>query len=527
MRYLKSYNQHSEYTLNETPDVSYFKTEKDVFYTRRRYDDEYLTFIAKESGTFTLTIGSFVTTGDVVSVSYSLDSGETWVTTNNEVGTVTITTPTVNAGDRVMWKGDATRMSNSTSTSNISRFSSTCNFVLRGNIMSLLHGDDFVGEVSLSGTTYTFNNLFNNCTKLLSAKNLSLPATTLAIYCYFSMFYNCSSLTVAPELPATTLSSNCYGQMFYNCTSLTVAPELPATTLANHCYSNIFQGCTSLTVAPELPAKTLVGNCYNSMFSNCTSLTTAPELPAITLASYCYSNMFQGCTSFTVAPELPAKTLAPDCYYYMFSGCTSLTVAPELPAKTLTEACYGGMFCNCSSLTVAPELPATTLASFCYGNMFNNCTSLTVAPKLPATSLVYSCYQDMFNGCTSLTTAPELPAVTLTGSCYNYMFSGCKNLQKCYMHAGLSDGSNCTYFMFNGCKKLRDVKFVYYHVDTNKFYYLGQFGEEATNKKLTINDCSALEDCDFINQFVGWDAYCQGEYIGEIVGCGGGGYGYY
>ena len=477
MRYLKSYNQHSEYTLNETPDVSYFKTEKDVFYTRRKYDDEYLTFIAQESGTFTLTIGSGVTTGDVVSVSYSLDSGETWVTTNNiDSQQVVITTPTVNAGDRVMWKGDATRMANGGVSNGISRFSSTCNFILRGNIMSLLYGDYFVDEVSLSGKGFAFFHLFSYCAKLLSAKNLSLPATTLAGNCYSYMFFQCTSLTEAPELPAITLANSCYVYMFASCTSLTVAPKLPAITLANSCYLYMFASCTSLTVAPELPATTLVGSCYYYMFYNCSSLTVTPELPAITLASYCYY-----------------------CMFY-----------------------------NCKSLTVAPELPATTLSDNCYSNMFNGCSNLTVAPELPATTLANSCYLYMFRDCASLTTAPELPAVTLKTYCYNYMFVGCKNLQKCYMHAGLSDdNSSCTYFMFDGCKKLRDVKFVYYHIDANKFYYFGQFGEEATNKKLTINDCSALEDCDFINQFVGWDAYCQGEYIGEIVGCGGGGYGYY
>ena len=35
--------------------------------------------------------------------------------------------------------------------------------------------------------------------------------------------------------------------MFSDCTSLTTAPELPATTLANFCYYNMFNNCTSLS----------------------------------------------------------------------------------------------------------------------------------------------------------------------------------------------------------------------------------------------------------------------------------------
>lgn len=51
-------------------------------------------------------------------------------------------------------------------------------------------------------------------------------------FCYFGIFFGCSSLTQAPDLPATNLAFGCYGMMFYDCTSLTQAPALPATTLA-------------------------------------------------------------------------------------------------------------------------------------------------------------------------------------------------------------------------------------------------------------------------------------------------------
>jgi hypothetical protein len=34
--------------------------------------------------------------------------------------------------------------------------------------------------------------------------------------------------------------------MFYGCTSLVNAPELPATTLASYCYRSMFESCTKL-----------------------------------------------------------------------------------------------------------------------------------------------------------------------------------------------------------------------------------------------------------------------------------------
>ena len=172
-----------------------------------------------------------------------------------------------------------------------------------GNVMSLLGGSNFAGLDTIEDEN-AFASLFSDYNEAISGdllashpdKPLVLPATTLAEYCYGSMFSSCTGLTAAPALPATTLAQYCYQSMFNGCTGLTAAPALPATTLAQNCYGYMFNGCTSLTAAPELPATTLKNSCYNYMFSGCTSLTAAPELPATTLENYCYSNMFSGCT---------------------------------------------------------------------------------------------------------------------------------------------------------------------------------------------------------------------------------------
>ena len=346
------------------------------------YSKQYLTFVAKENGTFTFTPQN----NNVIS--YSIDDGSTW-TEGNEV--------TVNNGGRVLWKGSMTP-----NTSGIGAFSSTANFDVQGNIMSLLYGDDFIGQTDLTGKNYCFYQLFMQNTKVVNAKNLILPATTLASYCYQRMFRGCTSLTTAPVLPATTLASYCYQYMFQNCTSLTTAPSiLPATTLANSCYYYMFNSCTSLTTAPELPATTLANSCYYYMFNDCTSLTTAPVLPATTLVSSCYNGMFYGCTSLTTAPVLPATTLASQCYCSMFYGCTSLTTAPELPTTTLASQCYRSMFSNCTSLTTAPVLSATTLASSCYSEMFKGCSSLNYIKAMFTTTPSSSYTYDWISGVSS------------------------------------------------------------------------------------------------------------------------------
>ena len=340
---------------------------KDKSYT---YSRKYLTTVALESGTISFNIWESMGTDMITSISYSLDNGETWTTTanqNNKSEHLVINV-NVNEGDKVLWKGTAIQTGyydDDYSDDVGSFFSSDCRFDVQGNPMSLLYGDDFIGQTDLTGKDYTFCRLFsdydeeNECL-VVNAKNLSLPATTLTERCYNEMFYGCTSLTTAPELPATILASSCYQSMFFGCIGLTTAPVLPATTLASNCYYYMFYGCTGLTTAPELPATTLTDSCYGGMFQDCTSLTTAPELPATTLATRCYYSMFNGCTSLTTAPELPATTLESYCYSNMFNGCTSLTTAPVLPATTLESSCYNYIFKGCTSLNYIKAMFTTT-----------------------------------------------------------------------------------------------------------------------------------------------------------------------
>ena len=261
-----------------------------------------------------------------------------------------------------------------------SYFSSSKNFIVYGNIMSLFYGEDFIGKYDFlqkrqnisivnsnnenSESLYNiFSYLFANCRTLINAENLILPATILQYGCYARMFAGCRNLEKAPKLPATTLAQYCYEAMFNNCTSLTKSPELPATTLSNNCYENMFGGCTSLIKAPELPAITLAQSCYADMFYGCKSLTKAPELPATTLAKNCYYQMFYGCTSLTKAPELPATTLVEGCYSHMFNGCTKLNFIKMTALQFLDE--------NNNEHYLYEDTAANTLNMFAHNTAYN------------------------------------------------------------------------------------------------------------------------------------------------------------
>lgn len=218
-----------------------------------------------------------------VDFKYSINNGE-WIYTNSQ------TILTINRNDKVSIIGTRFRRCAIDGLSDV-----------YGNIMSLLYGDDFIGQTVLPSILLNFFNKsgaspYNS--DIRHAENLVLPATTLKKQCYEGMFRNCIWLITAPkQLPATTLAEHCYCDMFKHCDSLTTVPELPATALARGCYSNMFYGCEKITTAPELPATALAEYCYHMMFVGCSSLTTAPELPATLLKDGCYLHMFSTCES--------------------------------------------------------------------------------------------------------------------------------------------------------------------------------------------------------------------------------------
>ena len=308
--------------------------------------------------------------------SYSVDDGETWETMTSA------TTIAVSAGDEVQVK----RSQYSAASTPVTALKSSGNFNVKGNLMSLTHGDNFE---SAGAVTNPFNWMFSSCNTLISAEHLQLPATaiTSSYAGYSGMFGSCANLLHGPKhLPATSLNPN--GQT----------------------YQYMFSGCTNMVDGPREIAATVYGNYEcGSMFANCSALTVAPVINALSAGAQACQGMFDGCASLVTAPEIPitAFTGQNPCAS-MFSNCTSLVNGPSiLPAMTLTNACYNGMFAKCSSLVKAPALPATELQGYCYAAMFSGCTSLVNAPVLPATTGATIAasgygYANLFQGCSSL-----------------------------------------------------------------------------------------------------------------------------
>ena len=499
-RYIKEFSTVSDYNTFKTsasyysPNVSYISNTDVILYNPTiiypqipllRNVKNYLSFVAQASGTFQFSSA----------VDYSIDNGITWSTLASNTAS-----PTVAAGSKIMWKATLTPTS-----SGIGTFSSTVNFIVQGNVMSLLYGDNFSGQLDLTGKDYAFKDLFTGCTGITNAYKLSLPATTLSEGCYKNMFKNCTGMVIAPILLAVTLEDSCYSNMFYGCTSLVEAPELFAATLTDNCYEYMFYGCSSLTdikcLATDITATDCTTNWVNGVASSGTFVKYS------TMSSWTAGN--DGIpTNWTVdgyqddysSEYLTFEVLEPGVFkftgdfgnvdYSIDNGTTWTTLTSNDYTETLNTGTIViwrgsltttgntakgiGKFYSSGSFNVMGNalslvyndnfsqynaLPICTTSGgdnyAIFNNLFKDCTKLIRSDKLSLpTSISYACYWAMFQNCTSLITPPKLPATTLYGLCYYSMFKNCSSLKIApNLPATILNGS-CYGSMFEGCTSL-------------------------------------------------------------------------
>ena len=142
------------------------------------------------------------------------------------------------AGDTVQFRAD------SDTSYAYYNFSSTCDFNILGNLMSLRSKTNF-SNMNFSGN---MQGLFSYCTGLIDASYLVLPAVPNDDYAYSYMFENCTNLMAAPILSstdATTSGSYCYRGMFYNCKKLSELTCLMEVNGSNNRTSNWLYGVSN------------------------------------------------------------------------------------------------------------------------------------------------------------------------------------------------------------------------------------------------------------------------------------------
>ena len=234
------------------------------------YSQNYLTFNVLTAGEIPWkSIGS----GMAKEIFYRINGGS-W--TSIIAGSNTIS---VVAGDVVEFKGSNT--SYAQDKNNYSGFDGgTATYEISGNIMSLIYGDNFVDQTTMT-ESYNFCSIFKQ-SKAVSAENLILPATTLSNYCYRAMFSKAPNMAVAPALPATTLATGCYWYIFEEC-PITTAPDLDATTLVAECYGHMFENCSNLNYIKCLATDNMsASKCLEGWVTNVASTGTFVKKESVT-----------------------------------------------------------------------------------------------------------------------------------------------------------------------------------------------------------------------------------------------------
>jgi len=247
MKYIHIYNTKSEYNAiseKEHYDMSLIRNEDNRVIFLRNYYKEYFTIEITRAGYFTVVPAidpkstlSSIDASIALTISYSLNEGE-WISTTLLTSGLTLE---VSVGDTIRFKGNNTNYCNNIPNSHKDGphrlwyivfgciqndgdnykgtfTSTTARFKAYGNIMSLLYGDNFIGQTTLPAT-YTFCQLFKT-SGIVSAEHLILPAMTLTDSCYRAMFSKAYRLQISPTFPAKNLTTECYKYMFENCTNL-------------------------------------------------------------------------------------------------------------------------------------------------------------------------------------------------------------------------------------------------------------------------------------------------------------------
>jgi len=281
MKYIHIYNTKLEYNAiseKEHYDMSLIRNEDNRVIFLRNYYKEYFTIEITRAGYFTVVPAidpkstlSSIDASIALTISYSLNEGE-WISTTLLTSGLTLE---VSVGDTIRFKGNNTNYCNNIPNSHKDGphrlwyivfgciqndgdnykgtfTSTTARFKAYGNIMSLLYGDNFIGQTTLPAT-YTFCQLFKT-SGIVSAEHLILPAMTLTDSCYRAMFSKAYRLKISPIFQAKNLTTECYKYMFENCTSLKKITCLAETGLDTSAETGSINAFTTYTSGTTLQA---------------------------------------------------------------------------------------------------------------------------------------------------------------------------------------------------------------------------------------------------------------------------------
>ena len=426
------------------------------------------------------------------------DGNWTYITSTTSGATISVSN-----GDVVQFRGNNTTY---VSGNYYHYFTTTCNFNVRGNIMSMFSNSIFESLTTIPASG-ALQALFAGNIYLKDASALLMPATTLTSYCYAQMFSGCTNMTSAPALPATTVPTYCYYGMFYNCSNITTAPVLNATTVATYSYYRMFYGCSKLNYIKCLATNISATDCttdwvngvaatgtfvkseyatwtLNSTSGIPTGWTTVDEEVPLIEKYFTITALGSGTIGWRTSNSSLTKTVQYSKNDGTWTSITSATTAVTISVVNgdvirfkgdntaygtssyynyFTATCNFNVSGNIMSLINSTNFStlATITGTYTFKNLFYQNTYLQSAENLvfPATTLTTYCYNGVFYSCTNLTIGPAiLPATTLATNCYRSMFQGCSKLTTAPELPAATLVGSCYYRIFRNCTVLNYIK---------------------------------------------------------------------
>lgn len=319
----------------------------------------------------------------------------------------------------------------------LAEFLSTLNLIYADKLyVDNLKEVGYCGLSFFQSVTYFYN---GGDSKLKSTANIVIDEDTiLNEYSLSHLLYGslvCENYNVI--LNATTLAPYCYRSLFFANRLMTIAPELPATELVEGCYYEMFRGCYALEEIPDLPAKRIPKSAYYYLFAStpikrCTIY--AEEIIGEAACAY----MFSGCSNFEEVPKFPNLRYIEGTSAFL-SAFTRLPFAkidlnemfPSLTTEGVanTKSLFASCFSSNSTIEEFVALNITKEPEKIYSYTFQSCNNLK-SITLYATELSNGSYYGMFYNCKGLEKAPILRAKYVPSLAYTHMFEGCSILNE-------------------------------------------------------------------------------------------------
>lgn len=365
--------------------------------------------------------------------------------------------------------------------------------------LNLIYADklyvDNIKEVGYCGL-YSFQSVTSGNSKLKSTANIVIDEDTiLNEYSLSHLLYGsivCENYNVI--LNATTLAPYCYRSLFYANRLMTIAPELPANELVEGCYYEMFRGCYALDEIPELPAKRIPKSAYYHLFSQ-TPIKKCSIYAEEIIGDEACAYIFSGCSGFTETPTFPNLRYVEGRSAFL-SAFTRLPFSRidlnEMFPSLTTEGVANSVSLFESILTSNPTieefvaLNITKEPERIYFYTLHNCSNLKKI-TLYATELSNLSYYGMCYKCKGLEIAPILRAKYVPADAYSYMLQGCSVLNEVYSYAeSWIDGNDRG--GYNWLNQVAEVGTLYVPANMIDKYPRGNYGNMQVPEGWTIEE---------------------------------------